>query len=170
MNYYRLLSLNYEDKCTTDKSHIISIYNFASRYSGRQALEIGSYKGHSTLALALAGLSVVSYDFDTEHTNQRENLLKGFDVEWNCLHSQHSLNDFRTFDVIFHDADHGNTIVHELEILWHKVNPNGLFIVHDFEQISIPLTFVATLIYCTKDRSNRELAIFRKNSNDLRQQ
>jgi predicted O-methyltransferase YrrM len=156
-----LLNLDYSNPCVTCKSHILAIHCLARYYSSGTALEIGSFQGHATLALASAGLRVISYDIDTEYISQRESLLKDFDVEWNKMRSDHSLLDTRSFDIIFHDADHGNKIVHELEALWPKVKVNGLFVIHDFEQITIPVSFT-NCIYKTKDVRGRELAIFRK--------
>lgn len=157
----QLLRLDYTHPYTTDISHILTIYHFSQKYRDGIALELGSHKGHSTLALALAGLRVVSYDLDTSCISERKQLLANYPVHWNNLHSSFSLKETRTFDVIFHDADHGNTIVPEIVALWDKVNSGGIFIIHDFEQITIP-TPLTNLIYQTKDMKNRQLAIFIK--------
>lgn len=162
MIYPTLLNLDYSHPYVTDRSHILTIHHFASHYYGGLALELGSYQGHSTLALAMAGLSVVSYDLDTTCLVQRKHLLSAFKVEWRTLHSSQSLHERRKFDVVFHDAEHGNAIVPELEALWLKITNQGILIVHDSEQITIPLSF-NNVIYNTKDVLGRQLTIYQKN-------
>lgn len=155
----QLMLLNYDDPNVTSLSHLITIHNFAKYFTFGLALEIGSYQGHSTLALASA-IRTVSYDISPEWEQQRQEFLKDYNVEWHLAGSYYALQETRSFDIIFHDADHGNSIVPELVGFWDKVKPGGLLIVHDTEQITIPLPF--NPLYQTKDNRGRELSVYLK--------
>lgn len=155
-----LRALDYTDSNVTSLSHIITIHNFAKYFPFGIALEIGAYQGHSTLALASAMHTVVSYDISPEWEQHRQELLKDYNVEWHLAGSYYAMLDCRSFDVIFHDADHGDKVVPELKILWNKVKPGGLLIVHDTDQITKPLPYPT--VYQTRDNRGRELSVYVK--------
>jgi predicted O-methyltransferase YrrM len=134
----QLKALDYSHIYTTAVDHIIEIYEEAKKHKGGHALELGSYLGHSTLAIALAGLDVVVYDTDTTVEDKRKALLSQFKVEWNNQRSHMALQEVRTFDFIFHDSDHGDGMIPEMVELFNKVlNPGGTMVIHDAELLTM---------------------------------
>lgn len=133
-----LKALDYGHIYTTDVTHILEIYKTAKDYRKGRALELGSYLGHSTLAIAMAGLEVVVYDTDTSVLDKRKELLKGYKVEWNNAPSSESLNEQRHFDFIFHDSDHGDTMIPEMVQLFNeRLLKGGTMMIHDAELLTI---------------------------------
>lgn len=134
----QLKALDYSHIYTTAVDHIIEIYEEAKKHKGGQALELGSYLGHSTLAIALAGLDVVVYDTDTTVEDKRKALLSKFKVEWNNKPSSAALHDVRTFDFIFHDSDHGDGMIPEMVALFNNsLNQGGTMVIHDAELLTM---------------------------------
>jgi predicted O-methyltransferase YrrM len=144
------------------------VYESARSYAGGSALDVRSLRGHSALALALAGLEVRSYDTNAKDARHREGLI-----------SRHNLNvDFRvgrfdgefdlpeTYNVVLHDAEHGDRTRPELEKLWNrKVRPGGLLIVHDVNQLNLSalLDAIAPLDhFVSEDENGRKMGYFRK--------
>lgn len=80
-NINKLKNLDYSHLWVTAPIHIIEIYESSRQFSGGKALELGSFKGHSTLALSLAGLEVTSYDIDDSCEEERKNLLVDFNAK-----------------------------------------------------------------------------------------
>lgn len=163
-----LFGLDYSHLWTTDVRHIWDIHDEAAKHKGR-ALELGSYMGHSTLALALAGLDVTVYDIDTTMFPYRRDLLKrnGFKAKWINNYSQKALDwEQQDFTVIFHDAEHGNQIIPELVEMWDKLLlSGGVLIVHDTEQLNmfdLANRLGHPVIKSTRDERNRELSMFWK--------
>lgn len=164
-----LFGLDYTHLWTTDVRHIWDIHDEAAKYKFGRALELGSYMGHSTLALALAGLDVTVYDIDTTRLQYRQDLLKrhGYKVKWNQLPSSDALQfEQQDFTVIFHDAEHGNQIIPELVEMWEKLLlSGGVLIVHDTEQLNM-FELADKLghpqIKSTRDGRDRELSFFWK--------
>ncbi len=135
-----LRNLDYAHNWTTAADHIVEVYLYAAHYAGGKALDIGSFRGHSALALALAGLDVTSYDRDERHQHERVGLIARFqlNVDFRLARGNSELDSPDMYDVVLHDAQHGDRIRPELEAFWHrKVKPGGLLIVHDVEQLNL---------------------------------
>lgn len=113
------------------------------------------------MAISLAGLKVISYDIDSSCEFERLDLLKGREVEWIKQKSETALLDKRTFDVIFHDAEHGDHIIPELIRLFNeRLNTNGVLIVHDSDLLTLTKLFsgIGRHSYCvTPDEIGRQL-------------
>jgi predicted O-methyltransferase YrrM len=161
-----LESLDYSHSWCTSLCHILEIHETSKKYDGGIGLELGSFKGQATLAMSLAGLRMVSYDIDDTCELERMNLLKGREVDWIKARSDNSLNESRMFDVIFHDADHGDTIIPELIRLFNeRLNTNGVLMVHDSHQLTLTKLFSGISehsYYVTPDEIGRELLTITK--------
>ena len=161
-----LKSLDYSHSWCTSLCHILEIYETSKNYDGGIGLELGSFKGQATLAMSLAGLKMVSYDIDDTCENERMTLLKGREVDWIKAKSVDALNESRTFDVIFQDADHGDGIIPELTRLFNeRLNINGVLMVHDSDQLTLTKLFsgISRHSYCvTPDEIGRELLTITK--------
>lgn len=165
-NIEKLNSLDYSHIYTTALKHILEIHESASKYSGGLALELGSYLGHSTLAIALAGLDVVVYDTDDTVKDKREDLLSEFNVEWHCKLSIEATKEVRQFDFIFHDSDHGDKMIEEMTDLFNnKLKEGGLMMIHDAELLSLPDLLSKLKSYQTKytldDRERAMLSLYK---------
>ncbi len=55
-----LRSLDYSHSWTFDVEHVIELYQVCRVHPGESALELGSFRGHCALAMALAGKRVTS--------------------------------------------------------------------------------------------------------------
>lgn len=133
-----LKGLDYGHIYTTDVTHILEIHKTAKNHAKGRALELGSYLGHSTLAIAMAGLEVVVYDTDTSVEDKRKALLKDYKVEWNNAPSSESLNEQRYFEFIFHDSDHGDGMIPEMVRLFNeRLLKGGTMMIHDAELLTI---------------------------------
>lgn len=163
-----LRALDYRHNWFTDAEHIVEVYQVAKEYAGGRALEIGSFRGHSTLALALAGLDVTSYDFDRKTAHVREGLLKRYGQPVHFLNKDgfHELDRPGSYDVVMQDADHGDHIRLELEVFWDlKVKPVGMLIVHDVNLLNLAALVAAIspeAALVTVDGRGRQMAYFRK--------
>lgn len=166
-----LRALPYQYSWTFDVEHIIELYQVCRVHPGATALEIGSYRGHCALAMALAGLHVASIDVSAKHLETRQQLIDDHRqnqyVTFEIKSSDDELELPRTFDVILHDnAKRGSSLVHELDAYWkRKLNPGGMMIVHNVEQIDLPrlqrlLNPEAQIV--TTDRRKRQLGFFVK--------
>lgn len=109
----------------------------ASQYSGGSVLEIGSWKGASTIALCETENHVTSVDsweygdvFDEfiENTKQFDNLtfFKGTSKQFFQQNNQ-------LFDLIFIDGDHSrDSFYHDLMIGLSRLKYHGTLVCHDF--------------------------------------
>lgn len=109
----------------------------ASQYSGGSVLEIGAWKGASTIALCETGNHVTSVDlwengdvFDefVENTKQFVNLtfFKGTSKQFFQQNNQ-------LFDLIFIDGDHSrDCFYHDLMIGLSRLKSHGTLVCHDF--------------------------------------
>ena len=164
----QIRALDYSHSWTTDVTHIIELYQRAKAYAGKPGLEIGSFRGHSTFAIANAGVNLAVYDIDQSYEAERKNLLSNFTVEWNMASGQDCLLDPRTFDFIFHDSDHGNHMIPELsDFFKKKLNPGGLMVIHDIDALNLE-SFLSAIgrpeYVITQDNKGRQLGSFFKPS------
>lgn len=167
-----LFNLDYSHPLTIGREHIIEIYRQALCHSGGKALEYSSFRGHSALALTLAGMNVRSVDRNSGFQRTREGLVRRY----------HQLVDFQicpdrswqhgpdTFDVVLLDTQYRDRIRYQLEALWkRKVRPGGLLIAHDVEKINVAALVEAiqpASFAVTADIEGREMGFFRKSRDD----
>ncbi|MGE3797935.1 MAG: class I SAM-dependent methyltransferase, partial [Thermomicrobiales bacterium] len=140
-------------------------------HPGTSALEIGSYRGHCALALALAGKQVTSIDVSDKYLESRQTLVTDHQqeerVSFLLRSSEEELLLPQTFDVILHDnGKRRSSLLTELEAFWtRKLSPGGLLMVHNVEHIDLPrlnrqLDPEGQIV--TSDRRNRQLGFFVK--------
>jgi predicted O-methyltransferase YrrM len=169
-----LESLDYSHLWVTAKEHILQVYEEACKFKGGDALDVGCFQGHSALAMGLAGMHVGVIDHDQKWIDHTKRLLYQHHCEpcygWigksgEALNQETPLWHFGFFDLIMHDAEHGQAIVPELLQYWERVLSGGTFIVHDTDQIDLA-KFIADLGYpenkTTADERGRCLSIFYK--------
>ena len=138
-------------------------------HPGERALDIGSFRGHCALAMALAGLHVTSLDISDKHFSDRSELVEshGAKVDFLIESSDDHLDRPSRYDIILHDnTRRGSALITELNAYWQrKLNPGGLLIVHNVEQINLE-RFVRRLQpetqIVTTDSRRRQLGYFAK--------
>ena len=159
---------------STSVEHLLELYYAAS--NSRHILEIGSYKGHSTVALALAARPnkgyVISVDLcDATPEADRVNYwnsLKIYNISPYAMSSKEYLEmkPEMIYDFIFHDADHGDHIIPELITCWSRLSRYGILAVHDFDCLSDKEGFINLIsprsVSVTADDRGRELGVFYK--------
>ena len=163
-------SLDYSHPWVTAKEHILQVYEEALKHKGGYALDVGCFQGHSALAMGLAGMQVCLVDIEELFLDRCEHLLETHKCLWYgsiVSDSATALHVASTpFDLVMHDAQHGEQVVLELLEYWNKAVKNGgTFIVHDTDQINL-----ANLILqmgnpetkTTADERGRQLTIFYK--------
>jgi hypothetical protein len=126
-------NLDYSRPSTASADHLVEVYHSAAGYAGGTALDLGSLRGHSTLALALAGLRVRSYGSGEKFRPARTNLLARhhMTVDHRLAEASDELALPDTFDVVMHHTGYSNLTPPELDALWQrKLNPGGLLIIH----------------------------------------
>lgn len=168
---------DFSHPATTAKEHVLDLYKAAIESESQKILELGSHKGISTVALALAAKHnkgfVCSVDLcDEITTEERIAYWQGFDVDLvrhifpYKEYAAKYLQDENTpkFNMIFHDAAHSDKVLPEYYTCWQKTL--RVFAMHDFDQISNQGEFIRNLnprkYVVSKDDRNRELAIFYK--------
>jgi len=153
----QLLELDYSHPWVTDKNHILDIYNEACKHKGA-ALDIGTFQGHSALALHLAGLGVDTMDIEKIYLNNAPFAAK-------IKERSEDFYTTKTYQVIVHDAQHGEQIVPELFRYWGYVKKGGVLIVHDTNELNLS-ELIAQLGYpenqTTADGRGRFLSMFWK--------
>lgn len=154
----KLLELDYSHPWVTDKKHIIDIYNEACNHKGK-ALDVGTFQGHSALALHLAGMEVWTMDVD------ENNLKNATFANPILMASENFTADEGSYQIVMHDAQHGDKIMPELFRYWGYVKSGGVMIVHDTNELNLS-SLIAQLCYpenkTTADERGRFLSIFYK--------
>lgn len=155
---------DYSHSWVTDVGHCLDIYQYAKDYAGQCALEVGSFFGHGTLALSLAGLDLRACDPDINTLPQRQNLCPN--VQHVQMTGEQELAEPGTYAVIFHDSYHGEAVVPELVRYWkNKLDQGGLLIVHDVNEFNLS-NFLAAIgnppHRVTADNRGRTLGMFWK--------
>lgn len=159
---------------STSVEHLLELYHAAS--NSRKILEIGSFKGHSTVALALAAQQnkgwVISVDLcdatpEVDRVNYW-NSLKIYNISPYSMSSKEYLEmkPEMSYDFIFHDAEHGDHVIDEYNKCWRKLLPQGILAIHDFDRLSNQekfINFISPKSYrISSDNRGRQLAIFYK--------
>jgi len=154
----QLLELDYSHPWVTDKNHIVDIYNEACKHKGT-ALDVGTFQGHSALALHLAGLEVHTMDIDYDNFKNAP-FAKPLHIA-----SEHFNPKDESYQIVMHDAQHGEQIVPELFRYWGYVASGGVMIVHDTNELNLS-NLIAQLCYpenqTTADGRGRFLSMFWK--------
>jgi 2-polyprenyl-3-methyl-5-hydroxy-6-metoxy-1,4-benzoquinol methylase len=152
-----LLELDYSHPWVTDKNHIVDIYNEACKHKGT-ALDVGTFQGHSAKALHLAGLEVHTMDIEDKYLDNAPfaSKIKGKSEDFHTV---------KKYDVVIHDAQHGEQIAPELVRYWGYVKSGGVMIVHDTNELNLS-NLIAQLGYpenqTTADGRGRFLSMFWK--------
>ncbi|MBX3069371.1 MAG: class I SAM-dependent methyltransferase [Thermomicrobiales bacterium] len=168
-----LRGLDYGHSWTFAMEHVVELFQVCLIHPGDTALEIGSFRGHCALAMALADKRVTSIDVSDKHLAGRRALLEqhGRQAEFLIESSDAFLDRPGQFDIILHDnSRRGSALVAELHAYWsRKLNPGGLLIVHNVEQIDLP-KLVRRLgpesHIVTSDKRRRQLGYFAKPTSD----
>lgn len=164
-----LRNLDYSHSWTFDVEHVVELYQVCRSHPGTTALEIGSFRGHCALALALAGLEVTSIDISDEHLAARQALARehGQRITFLIESSDEHLLKPVTYDIVLHDNGRRRSeLGDELEAYWNrKLNAGGLLIVHNVEQLEMPRLLkrlAPESHFVTADRRGRQLGYFEK--------
>ena len=132
-----------QHSCSTEPDAIHLIYNISRLTCAKNILEIGTYRGACSLALAQAvmmngGSSITSIDISSEYFENIQNNARylGLDRLLNLIHASSadysSQSPDNSFDLIFIDGDHGfSAVVSDIEAYWPKLKEGGLMLLHD---------------------------------------
>jgi predicted O-methyltransferase YrrM len=161
----KIKRLDYSHRWTTAYRHIVEIYCEARKRKGQKALELGSFRGHASYAICLAGMDLTYYDLHKKHQSERDRLLKGFNVKYYIERGDEEFSRDGTYDLIFHDSYHTPKVAPELKKFYDtKLNSGGVLIVHD---IHVNRELIVSTLSCehiiTQDKRGRELGCFYKN-------
>lgn len=140
MDYNSYLdSIDDSHQMTTDKDHIRIICDIITQKK-LNILELGSHIGISTAALALSSpeSNIVSVDLsDTIREIDRVSYWDSLGISnirpITCSSEQYLINMPTFYDLIFHDAMHGPSIMPEYLMCAQKTN---ILVIHDFEQLT----------------------------------
>ena len=126
-------SLDYSHGYTTSPGHLLDLHDLAA--GRRHCLDIGTFRGHSALAMAAAGNLVTSID---PGNLSRRVFDPALGLSYDAFQSTSAAwidADTGTYDMIYHDAEHGPEIIPELERCWSPLQPGGILAIHDAEQL-----------------------------------
>lgn len=143
-----ILNLDHSHGYTTDINHIYELFNAALESKCKSIVEIGSYLGVSTLALAYVNrfhpIEITSVDLcDEIDSEQRQKYWSKRDVDfiqsvdcstWEFINK--AKESGIKYDFIFHDAQHGDHVVPEYIALSLLINSGGVLAMHDLDQIT----------------------------------
>ena len=124
---------NFSNHMTTSRRHVEMICDLSR---GKTVLEIGSHVGISSTAIALAGGIVTSVDLcDTisEQDRVAHWTLHGVTITPWAGAAEAYLENCGKFDVVFHDARHGECALSEYLAC---ADICSTLVIHDFEQLS----------------------------------
>lgn len=133
-----LASTDWSDPYTTDRGAVLAICEAAIQVSPATILELGSHRGLSAAALAIAcpWATVTAVDLADEVTPAvrvaHYDLVGAAVVDVRSTSGDYLLT-CELFDVIFHDSIHGPAAVPEYALAWQKCRK--LLAIHDFEQV-----------------------------------
>lgn len=130
-------------------THKIEVEKLQTLVEGKVCLELGTFCGHTAIAMVLAGAKrVFSVD---NHTGDRSlgetRSLKPFLTYINRYNAWDRIVvlvgqtesivpelDFMRFDLIFVDADHDyDSVKQDIEMTYPLLNPKGLMVFHDYD-------------------------------------
>lgn len=166
-----LATVDDSHQMTTAKEHIALLCEIAEQCEN--ILELGSHAGISTAAIALAApkAQVVSVDLcDTVPQADRVRYWDGLGIKnivpESCTASQYLAavdKHLPDFDLVFHDAAHGDGVMPEYEICCRIAKTVAI---HDFDQLSLVnqdrLISLCKRVNVFKDSRDRLLFIGRK--------
>ena len=169
-------SLSDDHLYTTAIEHCLQLFDVGLVQRPFNVVEIGSFLGVSTLALAklhdFFPVRVTSVDLcDEIPSSQRQEYWKkhGAEIDSVDMSSMDWLKQQKddSIDYIFHDAMHGDRAVPEYYEAWRCISPNGVLAIHDLNDLSDFNNFVFQLTekreYCVSaDLSGRMLGFFFK--------
>jgi len=148
-----LASVDDSHPMTTSRGHIAEICEACAGATGN-ILELGSHAGISAAAIAMAAsqASVIAVDLcDTVPEQSRvmywaglnlANITPVLDDAGQYLRNAEALG--LTYDVIFHDARHGESVVGEYVL---AASLCATLIIHDFEQLAPESRHRVTLLF-----------------------
>ncbi len=118
----------------TDRTHVLELAQTAGSLGGRaQVIEVGTFQGHSAFAMAHAGAGVTTLD-PANKTGRW--FVDGVCVDaLACTGLDFLAFDLNQWDMVFHDAEHGPSIIPELQEWWSRIRPGGILAIHDSEQL-----------------------------------
>lgn len=127
-------SMDLSHHWSTDGNHLMALAILAQ--DRRHVLDVGTFMGHSALAMASAGALVTSLD-PANQTRRVWDPLFGLTYDAIQTTGQEWLtrDPDGVYDVIFHDAEHGPEIIPELQQWWTRILPGGALAIHDAEQL-----------------------------------
>lgn len=132
----------------------------------RHILEVGTFQGHAAWPLAATGALVTTLDPSHQVSSRLFKHGLSIDAMANTGSQWLELDPNGSYDMIFHDAEHGTHIIQELEAWWLRLNPGGILAVHDAEQLEgwtgETLDGLSERIEVAPDERGRELLILRK--------
>ena len=129
--------------CSTEQDVIHLIYNIARLRNVKHAVEVGTYKGACTMALAQAikyneGSKIVSVDISDEYFPaieqvSRESGLNGYVDLFHGFSSELlEIVPDASQDLIFIDGDHSyEAVENDMNSFLEKIRPGGCMILHD---------------------------------------
>lgn len=133
-----LLATDWSDLYATDPTAVWAICKAAQMVEASTIVELGSHRGLSAAALALAcpGATVTAIDLGDEVPREvrlAHYAATGVTVADVQMSSADFLRDCEPADVIFHDSIHGPSAVPEYLAAWDKCRK--VLAIHDWEQI-----------------------------------
>ena len=163
--------LNHE--WATAMQHLMELHYIAKHYKYGNALEIGTFKGHGAAALARACMKVDTVDVNTGHAFANRQAITD-QGRWPVNFISSNGKDYlrfcaeqgQTYELIFHDSYHGDSVIPELKFAFDKVlKPNGVMVVHDVDMLN--LSDLLEAIDCehhmvSTDYKGRQLGVFYK--------
>lgn len=172
-----LMNQDYSHAYTTPLEHILDIYNEVLIRKPASIMELGTYRGLASIAMARAqkkaGIKPAVETFDTQR--HPELLFEPGITSGIFLHISPSLKalcreycrHWATYNFIFHDSVHAHQAVPEYHIAWHCVKSGGCLCIHDWNQVKeyefgILETFGFPQYRINKHRDGRELIFITK--------
>ena len=137
-----------EDSFSIDPSHLETIFQHARElnWEGSTIVEIGSHKGFSTCLLAAAApeATILSVDnsLHVPYTERQELFDKLGYKNISVLNTdsvsflQQAANRCEEYEMIFHDAGHGDGVIHEYLLASTLLRDDNMLVIHDWEQIT----------------------------------
>jgi len=136
----RIMQWDDSETWATARQHFIEIYETAKQYRRGKALEVGTFTGMGSMAMRLAGMQVNTIDITYEFLPRCKHLWSVWDIEFKKMSGRDELISHGKYDLIFHDSEHGDSIIPELVLFFKaKLNKGGKLIVHDVDMLNIDL-------------------------------
>ena len=160
---YVISQLDFSHIFTTDAKHLRELAELAKKC--RHVLEIGTFQGHAAWAMASTGALITTLDPGNQSGRQYR---YGLTIDAFSMRSDEwfAADVDGTYDMIFHDAEHGVHVIPELERTWKYVLPGGYLAIHDAEQLEGwlggTLNPAPILVSNSADSRGRQLLVLEK--------